>query len=129
MFQGKRMDRWGVLSLILAFMLLAGCARAPSPEEMASWDYGPYPDNYEQIIKNAMITRLVDPYSAQYHFDGAPVQKYMARPLGMGTEYGWGGIVLINAKNRMGGYTGATPFAYIIKNGQLIVFDENFRTQ
>ncbi len=118
-----------VVLLIIAFSFLNGCAHPPSSEEMASWNYGPYPDNYEQIIKNAMITRLVDPYSAQYHFDGPPVQRYMAKPFGMGTEYGWGGIVLVNAKNRMGGYVGATPYAYIIRNGSLVVFEENFRTQ
>lgn len=48
--QGK-LGRWSGLFLVLVFMLLAGCARAPSSAEMASWDYGPYLDNYKQIIK------------------------------------------------------------------------------
>jgi hypothetical protein len=100
-------------------------------EELSNAYYGPYPDNYEQIIKDAMVTRLIDPYSAQYHFQGAPTQRYMAKSplLGGGTEFGWGGIVLVNAKNRMGGYVGATTFAYVIRDGRLVVFDENFRTQ
>lgn len=76
-----------------------------------------------------MITRLFDPYSAQYHFDGVPEKKYVARPFGMSTKYGWGGIVLINAKNRMGGYTGATPFIYIIRYGKLDVFVEDLRAR
>lgn len=111
---------------VIFFLLAVGCARPPSPEEMASWNYGPYPENYEEIIKTAMVRYLVDPYSAQYHFQGTPTQRWLSKPLGGGIEYGWGGTVLINAKNRMGGYVGAKEFAYIIRDGQLKVFEENF---
>ncbi len=117
-----------LLALAVVIAVGAGCAKQPTPEEMATWDYGPYPENYEQIVKEAMITRLFDPYSAQYHFQGTPIKRWMARSLGRDTVYGWGGIVVINAKNRMGGYVGATPFAYIIRNDQLLLIEENFRT-
>lgn len=114
--------------LVLIIILCFGCAKPPTAEEMASWDYGPYPDNYEEIIKQNMVKVLIDPYSAQYHFQGAPEKKWMASPFGE-TKYGWGGVVFVNAKNRLGGYVGAQEFAYIIKNGQLIEFEENFRTE
>jgi len=89
-------------------------------------DCGPYPENYEQIIKDAMVTRLFDPYSAQYHFQGSPQNAYYVKPplLGGGTTYGWGGYVLVNAKNRMGGYVGATNYYYIIRYGQLVHFED-----
>lgn len=122
------MDKRVVL-LGMFFCLMVACAKQPTMEEMSKWDYGPYPDNYEQIVKDAMLTRLVDPYSAQYHFQGTPKRSHMAQSFGRETIYGWGGVVLINAKNRLGGYVGATKFAYIIRNGKLILLEENFREQ
>lgn len=110
---------------VICFLLAVGCARPPSPEEMASWNYGPYPENYEEVVKAAMVRYLIDPYSAQYHFQGRPTQGWVSKPFGGGTEHGWGGMVLINAKNRMGGYVGAKEFVYIIRDGQLKVFEES----
>ena len=37
-------------------------------------------------------------------------------------EYGWKGEVLINARNSFGGYTGAQPWYYLIRDGTLIAF-------
>lgn len=114
-------------SLIVLFtfiLLLSGCAK-PTPAEMSRWDYGPYPADHEQTVKDAMITYLIDPYSAQYHFQGAPTKAYKMKPFS-NPEYGWGGKVVINAKNKLGGYTGAKVFFYIIRNNNLVLFEEHY---
>jgi len=115
-----------VLLAVVMCAALAGCAKPPSPEEQAAADYGPYPENYEQIIKDAMVSKLFDPYSAQYHFQGSPQQRFLSRPpiRGGGVTYGWGGTVLVNAKNRMGAYVGAQPHYYLIRYGQLVEFED-----
>lgn len=105
---------------VITALMLSSCAHRPTPAELSSADYGPYPENYEEIVKQGMMTQLYDPYSAQYMFQGTPEKKYLSRPL-QDVIYGWGGFVLINAKNRMGGYVGATRFYYLIKNGHLVV--------
>nr|DAO57697.1 MAG TPA: protein of unknown function (DUF4969) [Caudoviricetes sp.] len=116
------------LAMVLMCCVMLGCAKPPSSEEMASWDYGPYPENYEQIVKNYMAQSLFDPYSAQFIFDGSPSQRYLAKPFGGETLYGWGGTVSVNAKNRFGAYVGYHTFAYIIKYGSVICLEENFRS-
>lgn len=112
------------LLLVIIIIALTGCAKKPTHEEMAAWDYGPYPENYQQLIKDKMTFILLDPYSAQYHFQGKPQKMYSSQPF-RDIIYGWGGIVLINAKNRLGGYVGVKPFEYIIKNGQVVWLHEN----
>ncbi len=53
----------------------------------------------------------------------------MSKPLGMGIEYGWRGTVIINAKNLMGAYGGAKEYMYIIRDGQVVVLTDAFRTE
>lgn len=108
--------------LILIFALsLAACASQITPEELDAADPGPYPDNYQTIVTNGMTKYLFDPYSAQYQFIGEPVKSGVRKPplLGGGVVFGWGGQVLINSKNRMGGYVGFKPYYYIIRDGRL----------
>ena len=113
-----------VLIILLSFLLF-GCPRQPTSEELRSADHGPYPYEYEEIVKKKMVKYLVDPYSAQYHYQGSPETRYFSKAFGGETIYGWGGIVLINSKNRMGGYVGATPYNYLIRNGELVYFERS----
>lgn len=56
----------------LTFMLL-GCHR-PTPEELASADYGPYPFDYEDTIKSFMARKSLDPDATTYRFLNEPHQ-------------------------------------------------------
>ena len=116
-----------LLSMLLIVALFSACHKQPTLAEMAQADYGPYPEKYDQLIKDKMITMLYDPYSAQYHFQGTPTKRYVSKPFGGGIEYGWGGVVLVNAKNRMGGYVGARPYMYLIKNGAVVALEEQYQ--
>ena len=88
-----------------------GCAgsRNLTQGEIDSLDAGPYPDNYQSIIKAVFNDILFDPYSAQYEFY-EPVKfgvKIGGHPIG-----GWLVQLTVNAKNRFGGYVGKEHYAF-----------------
>jgi hypothetical protein len=37
--------------LFLVVVVLEGCATMPTQNELANYAYGPYPDNYQDIVK------------------------------------------------------------------------------
>lgn len=114
-----------LLSLVMVLLLasLAGCA-TKTQEEIDALDYGPYPTQYEQIVKDYMDDVLFDPYSAHYVFHGEPTHQYRSGRLLEDDAYGWGGTVSINAKNRYGGYVGSKLHDYIIHYGKLVWLDQ-----
>lgn len=103
-----------IILLIFAGLILSGCAKAPTREEFYKADFGPKPDNYEQLVKDYYFTKLFDPYSAQYTF--AQPHKGWLR-FGGGT-YGWYVCGTVNSKNRFGAYVGARPFYFMIRDGE-----------
>lgn len=77
----------------------------PTPDQ-----YGAPPSNeqVETAVKSYFEHVLFDPFSAHYEFGGR-YRAYRIAPLiaGGGVEWkGWAVDVRVNAKNRMGGYTG-----------------------
>jgi hypothetical protein len=101
--------------LVAVFLLgLLGCA-TPDP----SIEVGTPPADYEQRVKSYFENVLIDPDSAHYKI-GTPYRAYLDAPLirGGGIEWnGWAVDVLINAKNRMGGYSGWTPYYVLLGKG------------
>lgn len=107
-------------------LIFAGCATMPSPQEIARLDYGrTISIDYRQAIKAHLAESLFDPYSAHYRF-GTPAQMWIKNPplRGGGIIAGYAVATKINAKNRLGGYTGYQNYLFIFKNDQIIrVFD------
>jgi hypothetical protein len=101
-------------SLTLATMLV-GCA-APSPKELESADYGPYPTYYEQIIKLHMQSVLKDPESARYQFLNTPTIAWDGSG---GMKYGFVVCAYINSKNSFGGYVGNRMTYFMINSGRV----------
>ena len=110
-----------LLMILGIFLLTISCASTsrPSPEQINSADCGPFPSNYQELIKGALNPSLLDPYSAIYSF--AEPQKGWNN---MGSEpiYGWTVCGTVNAKNRFGGYVGIRPFYSMINNGVVVRF-------
>lgn len=102
---------------VLAAGMLAGCTTTPPPEVLAAADYGPYPENFEPIIKAYVAGRLRDPESAQYQFLNVPRKGYWGFG---GAKYGHVVCAKINAKNAFGGYTGARISYFMIRDGRVI---------
>jgi hypothetical protein len=71
-------------------------------------NYGRYPSNYEQLVKEYIISQLIDPFSAVIQVS-KPKKAYANSPLMYGGNVVWYGYIVnasVNAKNRYGGYTG-----------------------
>lgn len=110
----------GIL-VVMAFAL-AGCASGPTPQDIASADYGSdiQQDEAESQIKSYFNRSLKDPESARYGF--SEVEKghiignaFQGSPLYVGyTVY-----AKVNAKNSYGGYTGDKGYLFLFQNGRL----------
>lgn len=98
------------------FLIIAGCAR-PSAEEIASANYGPMPMNEKEIAEEWVKSQLIDPYSAQ--FEQVGFRKGYTSVFGT-TKFGWVYCGRVNAKNRMGGYTGRSAFFTTIQYGVVV---------
>ncbi len=107
-----------LLGIVMA-LLLTGCGGIPADKEVSVVEYGPYPDNYEEIIKNFHLKVLKDPSSAQYQFFSPPT-PYKFTNL-RGSYAGYCVRVTYNAKNAFGAYTGFVTEGAII-NYQAVVF-------
>lgn len=103
--------------------VLVGCAAGPTPQQIASADYGS-PISQEQAedrIKQYFNGTLKDPYSAHYQF--SKVEKgyiigsaFEGKPLYAGYIIS----VNVNAKNSYGGYTGNQGYQFLFQNGLLV---------
>ena len=98
----------------------AGCATAPTQQQLSAADYGAYPTNYESIVKNFYAGALKDPDSAQYRLI-TPPQKYWVRaPLGGAVRYGYLVCATVNAKNSFGGYIGFQTQGLLIRESAVV---------
>jgi|CXWL01.1.fsa_nt_gi hypothetical protein len=107
-------------SLFLAILLsLPGCVSTATPEQLASADYGTITPTYKEAIQNYMVGVLIDPESGRYRYFGEPIKGYaFVRGTINPPEFGYLVNVGINAKNRMGGYSGEKLYAFLFKNSQ-----------
>jgi hypothetical protein len=110
--------------LSIAALALAGCAEmiSPSQQDLAKADCGKYPDNYKQAIDKWIHDTFFDPYSVRDLEISKPVRGVVQEPplLGGGRKFGYTVDVSVNAKNRLGGYTGRQRFTLLIRNGVVI---------
>src|SRR6266705_4086808 len=70
------------VALILAILgigamtaLLGGCKNPPTKEETSSVEYGPRPDNFEQLVRDYLKPKLTDP-AAIIEFKAGPARLY-----------------------------------------------------
>ena len=106
---------------LLSALLLGGCAAmiAPTPQEMAVADYGPYPENYKEIVNDWIHKTFFDPSSVQDLEISEPEKHFIQEAPLMGAKrhFGWAVEVYANGKNRFGGYVGRQHFQLLIRNG------------
>lgn len=103
-------------------VVLSGCAGQPTAEQIAALDYGPpiSQEAAEAQAKEAISSRLKDPYTAQFQF-GPVYQGYVTGSALEGRKLSPGYLmdVQVNARNSYGGYTGYTPYKFLFFNGKL----------
>src|SRR5215831_12532004 len=65
------------LAALLLFASLAGCQSPPfTPEQIAAFDYGPRPDNYETLVRDYIRSRVNDPTFALIEIKAGPAPLY-----------------------------------------------------
>lgn len=107
--------------LIVALLLLAGCAPVSTTQIAPDAYYGEAPgeDDAQSQAKALMQTKLKDPYSAQWTCH--PMKQGQ---LGDGKAFGramtgWLLPCEVNAKNSYGAYAGAVPYVFLFLDGRL----------
>lgn len=85
--------------------------------DTANADYGPRPENYEELVKTWAEQNLKDPESARYNRISKPRKEFMIASLK--PFFGWSVCADINAKNSYGGYTGAQTYWFLIRDGKI----------
>jgi len=105
--------------MIVGALALLGASAPPTADQI-----GPAP-SFDQAVaagEAAIKASLVDPDSAKirwpYNFVGGSL-----KPLFSKTQYGFYTCGFVNARNRMGGYTGDQWFLIMLRDGQLVSLD------
>jgi hypothetical protein len=101
-------------------MFLSACVTPPTREQIRTANYGPVPENYQEIVKSNMKGTLFDPYTAVYDNWTGPVKGAYAQDYQGNTFYGYAVCVDINSKNQMGGYVGSRPYYFTLINGTVV---------
>lgn len=118
------------VAIAIVLALVAGSApcmatdKTPRPAHL----YGEQPDwaNYRRIAEAAVIAQLIDPDSARITWLSG-IYKGELKPF-LGTRVaGYWACGSVNAKNRMGGYTGGHTFMIAIDYGRVLSLDQDER--
>ncbi len=110
-----------ILGVVSASVLTGGCKTPPpSQTEMSTVGYGPRPENHENLIRDYLSSRLVDPAGAIVEFKAGPKRLYQQDTTLRSLQYGWGVCVWINDKNARGAYDGPYPMVFFIRDGKIV---------
>ena len=108
-------------ALALMAVMLGGCDTSPPSKELReSVNYGPKPDDYQQIIRDYLRNRLTDPTAAIIDFKAGPTQFYQKDAVLRDVQFGWAVCTMVNDKNTYGAFTGFYPAVYFIRNGKVV---------
>jgi hypothetical protein len=109
-----------VLALCAAASLISGCTTPPTKEQREAVNYGPRPDNYEQIVRDYLRNRLTDPTAAIIEFKAGPTQLYQKDTFIRDLQFGWAVCVMVNDKNTRGAYDGYRAGVYYSRRGTVV---------
>lgn len=113
------------LWLVWISLIIAGCSFAPTREAIQRADYGEKPNDTfaHTVIKESLVKSLIDPDSLK--LGCAESKKGWLRGPGLSSPHNYGWVIYceVNAKNRLGGYTGAKPYVYLFRGNQVIATD------
>jgi hypothetical protein len=104
--------------------LLVACAAAPTDEQRANANYGTpmSQGDCETLIKSSIELTLKDPSSAQYRSISQCSRAIDHLIIVGGNAYvaAYRVDLQVNAKNSFGGYVGFTPYAAVMRNGEIL---------
>jgi hypothetical protein len=100
--------------------LLASCDTTVTKEEMATAEYGPQPEHWQDEIRSYLSIRLTDPKDAIVEFRAGPKILYQRGTLLRGEQYGWGVCVWVNDKDKSGAYQGFYPMTFVLREEKIV---------
>lgn len=106
--------------VVLLFAFGCGLIPKPTPEQLASADYGSFPADYKQMTTEYISRMLLDPYSAVFSDWKGPIKAWEGNS--MAATFGYRVCVSVNAKNRMGGFAGRKIHSVMINNDQIVAY-------
>lgn len=83
--------------------------------------FGSFPSNYKELVEQYFYDSLIDPKSMMLEFKSEPFKAECLATAIVTAEserFGYGVQVRINAKNKLGGYTGWKIMDVYIRNGK-----------
>jgi hypothetical protein len=109
---------------LAAAALLMAAAPAAADKPKVDHVYGPEPswDEFRQIAEAAITARLIDPDSARITWLSG-IHKGDIKPILSPRIAGYVACGSVNAKNRLGGYTGGSVFMVVIDYGRALFVD------
>ena len=110
--RGRTLVRLGIGAFGL---VLSGCVST----HQQTADTGPFPTRYREIAKDYLRRTLFDPYSVRDAEIAEPAVKasiYLLDP-----APAWTICVRLNAKNRMGAYTGISEDALLVRGDRVTI--------
>lgn len=112
------------IAATLAAILVAGCASAPTQQQLANADYGApmSPSECKERAEQVIANQLKDPSSAQFRNEAPCFTGWMSSVpiLGMKVAFGYLQEGEVNGKNSFGGYVGFRPYMVLIRNGEVV---------
>ncbi|MBX3463222.1 MAG: hypothetical protein KF830_08625 [Planctomycetes bacterium] len=91
----------------------------PATKEVEKAEFGAQPVGVEKALREQILAALKDPESARIEFQAA--RPTWGRVVGQpDTVFGWEVTAMVNAKNSYGGYTGAKPWSFMLRDGRLL---------
>ena len=99
--------------------LSGGCKSPPTQEEMAKYDYGPRPEDYQKIVRDYLSPKLHDPANAVVDFKAGPRVLFQQETALRSLQYGWGVCVFVNDKDAKGGDEAPYPMVFFIRDGKI----------
>jgi len=104
---------------IMALAVLAALAACETPkvtqEEMASVNYGPKPQYWQDEIRNYLSIRLRDPKNAVVEFRSEPKQMFQRQVALDPQQHGWAVCALVRD-----GKEEARPMTFFIRNEKVV---------
>lgn len=114
-----------VIMTVVATVALVGCASYSSGElqsatatQLQAANIGPFPENYQSLIRAHMVDVLRVPDAARYTFNTQPLRVGRG-PSPEQLNFRWEVPFKVNSKNAWGAYTGDKEYIVHIQQGQV----------
>lgn len=117
-----------VIIVVLLVSSLSGCItsktgmlyeKQPTQEELSSWKFGEYPENYQEIISSCDKFKSTSISKIYIEYQGAPTKTWVPDRIGNSFKYGWGGFVSKSSHE-----IGKIKYRYLIRDGKIILLEK-----